>query len=107
MDPLSIGFSGTAAGLIIALAYGGKQVADSYRARRNANAATSSSAVNDAATANAALVETVDTLTKENKRLQERVQHLESVDVEKTRSINNLQAEVSRITAELDRLKKM
>lgn len=106
-DPITTG--GGIAGGIIALVYVGRLALDWWRERKQetpkAAAALASSQVTDAATANAVLVQTVETLQAENGRLSARVQHLEDEATERNRKITDLENQLASIARELATLR--
>jgi chromosome segregation ATPase len=96
---------GGVAGLIVAVAYGLRLVLDWRAKRGDEHRAHTAGAIADAATANATLVQTVETLQRENSRMARKIKHLEDEAAEKDRKIEDLTSRVNEIAAELAALK--
>jgi predicted nucleic acid-binding Zn-ribbon protein len=92
-------------GLALAVVYVGRLTLDWLRERRTAPTETATAAVTDAATANAALVSSLQLLQAENTRLHARVAQLEDEDRKKDEKITVLEAQIAHIATELAALR--
>lgn len=105
MDLATIVTGGGSGALGIGGAYLAKLAFDSWRAQRTDVRTDRTSAVTDAATANAIIVKTVETLQQENGRLVARVRALEEEAEIKDRKIDDLGRRMEEIASELSDLK--
>ncbi len=87
------------AGYIIKLTY------DGWRAERTDQRTGRTSAVTDAATANATLVKAMETLQQENVRMATKIKHLEQEAEIKDHKIDDLGKRLDEIASELSDLK--
>lgn len=92
-------------GLIGVALYLIKLALDARRDHRDDVRTDKSSAVTDAATANATLVKTVETLQLENVRMAKKITHLEDEAEIKDRKIDDLGRRIEAIATELSELK--
>lgn len=92
-------------GIALAVVYVGRLTLDWLRERRKAPVETSTAAVTDAATANAVLLSTLESVQGENKRLQGRVKTLEDENAAKDRKLADLEGRLADIAAELAELR--
>lgn len=93
------------AGLGGGAAYVAKLVFDAWRAERTDDRLDRTTAVTDAATANATLVKTVETLQQENVRQAKKIELLEQEAEIKNRKIDDLEKRLNDIASELSDLK--
>lgn len=100
MDVSSLITGSTAGTLIVAIAYAGRQLLDWWPKRGNGKRVEAAGAVADAAVANATLVQTVETLQRENGRMARKIKHLEDEAEEKDRKIDSLEAALEAAKAD-------
>ncbi len=105
IDDGSLLTGGGTGGAIVALAYIAKLAWEGRREHRQEKREEVGGAVVDAATANATLVRTIETLQAENGRMAKKIRHLEDEAADKDRKIEDLTQRVNAIAAELAALK--
>ena len=92
-------------GLALAIVYVGRLTLDWLRERRKGPVENTSAAVTDAATANAVLLSTIESLQSKNARLWTRVGSLETENARKDAKLTELEGRLSLIAAELAELR--
>lgn len=105
MDLTTLVTGGGIGTLAAAAAYFAKLGLDGWRAGRTDQRLDRTTAVTDAATANATLVKTVETLQLENVRMAKKITHLEEEAELKDRKIDDLEKRLNDIASELSDLK--
>lgn len=105
MDLTTLVTSGGMVSGAAAAGYFAKLTYDGWRAGRSDIRTDRTSAVTDAATANATLVKALETLQLENVRMAKKITHLEEEADLKDRKIDDLEKRLNDIASELSDLK--
>lgn len=105
MDLSTIVTSGGMVSGAAAAGYFAKLAYDGWRAERTDDRLDRTTAVTDAATANATLIKTVEALQQENGRQAKKIEHLEQEAEIKNRKIDDLEKRLNDIASELSDLK--